>query len=295
MQQLPDPYRRQHSARWGTPTTLLPLLAQQHQISSHMHVRHFLSGFAPETSKVYHERRLLGWSPDQLYEVVSQVDQYSNFVPWCAKSTVLTGRADSGYLEAELEVGFQVFVERYTSKVTLQRPDRVHSSVADSRLFDHLESTWIMKPGPQPGTTWLVFKVDFAFRSSLHRHVADMFFSEVVKRMMGAFEGRCAQLYGPSSLNCGGSSRHIGLHQQQPHQQQHHLHHHHHHPEQLPEHQGHAQLEQPLGSHAGSDDLQPTGRRHHQLQQHPQQHPQHQLDRQALESAPPGSSRNGSG
>jgi hypothetical protein len=42
--------------------------------------------------------------------------------------------------------------------------------------------------------------VDFAFRSQLYGHVADMFFSEVVQRMMGAFESRCAQLYGPSSL-----------------------------------------------------------------------------------------------
>jgi hypothetical protein len=88
--------------------------------------------------------------------------------------------------------------------VTLQRPHKVHSSVADSRLFDHLESTWLLRPGPQPGTTWLVFKVDFAFRSALYRSVADLFFSEVVKRMIGAFEGRCREVYGPSSLAAGG-------------------------------------------------------------------------------------------
>jgi len=96
---------------------------------------------------------------------------------------------------------------RYTSKVTLQRPHQIHSSVADSRLFDHLDSTWVLRPGPQPGTTWLVFKVDFAFRSALYRQVADLFFSEVVKRMMGAFEGRCAHLYGPSVLGGGASAR----------------------------------------------------------------------------------------
>jgi hypothetical protein len=87
----------------------------------------------------------------------------------------------------------------------MQRPHRVHSSVDDSSLFDHLESTWVLRPGPQPGTTWLVFKVDFAFRSALYRHVADLFFDQVVRRMMGAFEGRCAQLYGPSTLATGGA------------------------------------------------------------------------------------------
>ena len=106
----------------------------------------------------------------------------------------------------------------------------VRSSVADSRLFDHLESTWTLRPGPTPGTTWLAFKVDFAFRSALYRHVADVFFDQVVRRMMAAFEGRCADLYGPSALARGGGARVVpraggasaAIAQQQQQQQQQH-------------------------------------------------------------------------
>lgn len=36
--------------------------------------------------------------------------------------------------------------------------------------------------------------------------VADVFFEQVVQRMMGAFEGRCAQLYGPSSIQARGQA-----------------------------------------------------------------------------------------
>lgn len=85
---------------------------------------------------------------------------------------------------------------RYVSKVTLQPPHAVVTTVSNSSLFDHLDCTWSMEPGPQPGTCWLSFTIDFAFSSPLYRHVADMFFSEVVQRMMGAFEGRCRTLYG---------------------------------------------------------------------------------------------------
>lgn len=47
-----------------------------------------------------------------MYAVVSGVEHYHQFVPWCVGSTVVTGSPGSGYLEAELEVGFQVFTER---------------------------------------------------------------------------------------------------------------------------------------------------------------------------------------
>ena len=51
------------------------------------------------------------WSPRQVYDVVAAVEHYHKFVPWCQRSTVLL-RRPPGYLEAELEVGFQMFVER---------------------------------------------------------------------------------------------------------------------------------------------------------------------------------------
>jgi hypothetical protein len=52
------------------------------------------------------------WAPDQLYRVVSEVEHYHTFVPWCQKSTIKKRSADGKYLEAELEVGFQMLVER---------------------------------------------------------------------------------------------------------------------------------------------------------------------------------------
>ncbi|EFJ39687.1 hypothetical protein VOLCADRAFT_33835, partial [Volvox carteri f. nagariensis] len=135
------------------------------------------------------------WTPEQFYAVVSRVEDYHKFVPWCQKSTIVKPPANN-YMEAELEVGFQVLVERYTSQIYLTPPRSVRSRVNNSTLFDHLDSTWTMEPGPTPRSCWLSFSVDFAFRSQLHGYLADIFFSEVVKQMTGAFEGRCAKLYG---------------------------------------------------------------------------------------------------
>lgn len=154
--------------------------------------------FGAPLAKKYNQRRLVGWTPEQLYQVISQVNEYKQFVPWCQKSNII--KSSDKYMEAELEVGFQMLAERYTSKVFLVPNHQVRSTVSNSTLFDHLDSTWTMEPGPTPKSCWLNFAVDFAFRSQLHGYLADMFFSEVVKQMTGAFEGRCAKQYGPSSL-----------------------------------------------------------------------------------------------
>jgi ribosome-associated toxin RatA of RatAB toxin-antitoxin module len=130
---------------------------------------------------------------------VANVEDYVHFVPWCQRSRILQ-RKDDTFLEAELEVGFKLFVERYTSQVYMQPGRQVVSKVYDSTLFDHLDSTWDFAAGPTANSTWLTFSVDFAFKSPLYKHIASVFFEEVVQRMMSAFEGRCQQLYGPSSL-----------------------------------------------------------------------------------------------
>ncbi|KAF6252088.1 hypothetical protein COO60DRAFT_559991 [Scenedesmus sp. NREL 46B-D3] len=225
-QQQQQPWQQRHAA---SRRQLLDLpLAWPGQCSSR---RTFLSVFTQPNSKAYNERRLIGYSPEQLYEVVSQVQHYYQFVPWCVGSNVLRRSPDNSYLEAELKIGFQMISERYTSRVKLQAPHLVTSSVADSALFHHLESTWRLQPGPHPHSTWLSFSVDFAFLNPLYANIAQLFFSEVVTRMMGAFEGRCKHLYGPPSFSPAGQ-RHLAQqqlqHQHQPqlqHQHSRHLQH----------------------------------------------------------------------
>lgn len=60
---------------------------------------------------------------EQLYDVVANVDDYKNFVPWCRKSEVFE-KSDS-HSRANLEVGFPPVSEKYTSVLTLARPNFV--------------------------------------------------------------------------------------------------------------------------------------------------------------------------
>lgn len=154
------------------------------------------------------------YTPDQIFDVVADVGSYSQFVPWCVSSTVLPAPADAAppplappppppdhaTLDAELRIGFNSFAEAYTSTVTLARPHTITSTVRGSAVFHHLDCVWRFAPGPLPATVWLSFGIDFAFKSAVYRHAASLFFDQVAARMVGAFEGRCGDLYGPPSV-----------------------------------------------------------------------------------------------
>lgn len=146
------------------------------------------------------EKRLLPYTPEQLFDLVAQVDRYPEFLPWCLASRIRKREGD--LLVADLVIGFKMIRERFTSNVKLSRPGRIDVWYADGP-FKHLNNHWQFHPAPTSaelpyGGTLIDFYVDFEFRSRILSKVMSGLFGEAVHRMVRAFELRAHQIYGQS-------------------------------------------------------------------------------------------------
>ncbi len=140
------------------------------------------------------EKRVLPYRPEQLYDLVADVEKYPEFLPWCVGARVRERQPD--VLIADLVIGFKGLREGFTSRVTLNRPDmRIDVAYLDGP-FRYLNNHWVFREHPDGGCE-IDFFVDFEFRSRLFQRVIGLLFNEAVRRMVGAFESRAATKYEP--------------------------------------------------------------------------------------------------
>ncbi len=139
----------------------------------------------------HEERRVLPYRPDQLFDLVADIEKYPQFLPWCVAARIRS-RSDDLVL-ADLVIGFKMIRERFTSRVTLKRPDRIDVTYAEGP-FKHLANHWLFLP--HPVGCEIDFFVEFEFRSHLLERLIGALFDEAVRRMVSAFEVRAHRLYG---------------------------------------------------------------------------------------------------
>lgn len=139
------------------------------------------------------EQRLLAYTTEQLFDLVADIEKYPEFLPWCIGSRIRS--RDGNAITADLAIGFKMYRERFTSHVVLTRPNRIHVTYSEGP-FRYLENQWRFEAGPGGGCI-IDFYVDFEFKSKILQSVIEVFFSEAVRRMVGAFEARARKLYGP--------------------------------------------------------------------------------------------------
>ena len=137
------------------------------------------------------ERRVLAYTPEQLFDLVADVGRYQEFLPWVAATRIREN--DETAMTADLVVGFGPLKETFTSTVHKSRPGEIEIDYIEGPL-KFLHNSWKFRA--VPGGTEVDFCVDFAFKNRIFEALAGQMFDRALRKMIGAFEARAAVLYG---------------------------------------------------------------------------------------------------
>lgn len=142
-----------------------------------------------------HEIRRLGYSAEQMFDLVADVSRYAEFLPWVIATRV---KSDSETeMVADMLIGFSALREKFTSRVTKQRPDLLQVHYIDGPLKD-LKNDWAFR-AIDVHSCEVEFTVQFTFRNALFETLAGQYFDKAFRKLVAAFEQRAAQLYGSNS------------------------------------------------------------------------------------------------
>lgn len=138
------------------------------------------------------EKRVLPYTPEQLFDLVAEVEAYPEFLPWCL--SIRVRKREENVITADMVIGFKIFRERFTTRVTLRRPGRIDVTYTQGP-FKYLNNHWLFEPHGDGGCI-IDFYVDFEFRTRLLQKAIGVVFNEAVRVMVSAYERRAKQLYG---------------------------------------------------------------------------------------------------
>ena len=146
------------------------------------------------------ETRDLPYTARQMYDLVADVPSYPEFLPWTAAARIRSRRGgpEGEVMVADLVISFKVFRESFGSRVTLWPARRVIETEYVDGPFKTMKSEWSFEDLPTGGCR-VHFWTDFEFKNRLIGGVVGAVFNEAMQRIVGAFEARARELYGPSA------------------------------------------------------------------------------------------------
>ena len=142
---------------------------------------------------------LLWYSPREMYTLVTAVEDYPKFLPWCARAEVLA--RESGGMTAKLHLAYMGVRHAFTTRNVHVEDASVVLELIDGP-FSALEGTWRFLPlslpsGSDTRACKIEFELRYAFSNAALEAVVSPVFDKVANTFVDSFVKRAEQVYGP--------------------------------------------------------------------------------------------------
>lgn len=142
---------------------------------------------------------LIWYTPAEMYQLVTGVQEYPRFLPWCERAEVLESHA--GGMTARLHLAYAGVRHAFTTRNEHVPDERVVVKLVDGP-FSVLEGAWAFRPLAMPSggdqvACRIEFDLQYAFSSRPLEAVVSPVFDRVAETFVDSFVKRAEKAYGP--------------------------------------------------------------------------------------------------
>jgi ribosome-associated toxin RatA of RatAB toxin-antitoxin module len=140
---------------------------------------------------------LLWYSAHEMFELVTAVERYPQFLPWCERAEVVERHADG--ITARLSLAFAGVHHAFTTRNVHTRDEAVIVRLVDGP-FSLLEGDWLFKPITNAPAGRVACKIEldlqYAFASRALEAVVSPVFDRIAETFVDSFVQRAEVVYG---------------------------------------------------------------------------------------------------
>lgn len=135
---------------------------------------------------------VVAYSPQQMYELVHDVERYPEFLPWC-QSTQVHSRTEHEQV-ASISMSKGPLRQTFTTRNPLIPGEQLEVHLVKGP-FKKLQGCWRFEPAGQGGCK-VSLSLEFEFSNRLLAATIGPVFAQITRSMMDAFIKRARSVYG---------------------------------------------------------------------------------------------------
>ena len=126
-----------------------------------------------------------------LYNIVLNVEDYPNYIPWCSKIQILKRKENE--IKAEMIVNYNFLpTQKFTSSVVYDSTNKIIKTTYINGPLKDLHTNWKFVKIKR-NKTKIIFIVGFEFKNFFHQKLAELFFPLIEDKMIKSFIDRADQ------------------------------------------------------------------------------------------------------
>jgi ribosome-associated toxin RatA of RatAB toxin-antitoxin module len=135
---------------------------------------------------------LVPYSTDEMFALVSDIEAYPQFLPWCSEAVILSQEGDK--LSARIAFSVRGVSKSFTTRNRLRPGAEIYMKLVEGP-FSQLEGRWRFEPLGNAGSKISLF-MEYDFSSKMVSFAVGPVFNKIANTLVDAFQKRAAEVYG---------------------------------------------------------------------------------------------------